>query len=196
MENRLKLGDWVKADVIGLGFYEVVSIDDYHINLKCLRIFDGKNPDYRNHVTNCHHGIDKVTGERIKKGDKVFFANKFYEVAEIIEQFGGKMIGIYDEKPSKHIDYLNPNSIDIVKFKKIKFSKAQQKVIDFLVKYPTAYIIKSSFYNHNDLVVPKEVSEYPIQFTRPTFEFLERNLIIKLLEGKKYVLADTFEAIA
>ena len=71
-----------------------------------------------------------------------------------------------------------------------KLSKAQQKVIDLLKEHPTSYILKSPFYNHNDLVVPKEISKYPIQFKRPTFEFLERNGIIKHLDGKKYVLAE------
>lgn len=64
--DRLQLGDWVKADIIGMGFYEVVSIDDFHINFKCLKIFMGQFPNYRGHVTNIHHGVDKKTGERIK----------------------------------------------------------------------------------------------------------------------------------
>lgn len=76
MKNRLKVGDWVKADIIGLGFYEVVSIDDFHVNVKCLRIFGGKNPHYRNHVTNIHHGIDKGTGERIKINHSKWFDRK------------------------------------------------------------------------------------------------------------------------
>lgn len=64
--ERLQVGNWIKTDVIGLGFYEVDKIGDHFINLKCLRIFDGKNPDYKDHVTNIHHGIDKESGERIK----------------------------------------------------------------------------------------------------------------------------------
>lgn len=76
MGNRLKIGDWIKANVIGLGFYEVVSINDYHISVKCLRIFDGKDPGYKNHVTNCHHGTDKATGERIKIDQSKWFSRK------------------------------------------------------------------------------------------------------------------------
>lgn len=41
----------------------------------------------------------------VKPGDKIFFAGSYYEVAEITP--GGTMIGIFDEPPSKHIDYIN-----------------------------------------------------------------------------------------
>lgn len=34
-----------------------------------------------------------------------------YEVAEIRQFPHGKMVGIYDEPPSKHIDYWNPSSL-------------------------------------------------------------------------------------
>lgn len=64
--NELNIGDWVKGDIIGMGFYEVVSLSDFHVSVRCLKIFGGKNPNYRNHVTNCHNGVDKETGERIK----------------------------------------------------------------------------------------------------------------------------------
>jgi hypothetical protein len=76
MENRLKIGDWIKADIIGLGFYEVVSMNDFHVNVKCLRIFNGKNPSYRGHITNCHYGVSKETGERIKIDQKKWFDRK------------------------------------------------------------------------------------------------------------------------
>ena len=59
MENRLIIGDLVKADIIGLGFYKVVSIDDFHITFKCIRMFDGKNPEYAGHETNINCGVDK-----------------------------------------------------------------------------------------------------------------------------------------
>ena len=61
----MKEGDWIKADIIGMGFYEIVGMSDVHLNVKCLRIFNGKNPEYRDHVTNITHGYDKITGERI-----------------------------------------------------------------------------------------------------------------------------------
>ena len=75
MSNRLQIGDWIKADIIGLGFYEVVSINDFHINVKCLKIFNGKNPEYRGHETCLHRGVDRNTGERIKMDH-----NKYYKL--------------------------------------------------------------------------------------------------------------------
>lgn len=52
--------------------------------------------------------------ETLKEGDEVFFAGNFFEVAEIKDFPHGKMIGIFDEPPKKHIDYLNPNSVSKV----------------------------------------------------------------------------------
>lgn len=48
---------------------------------------------------------------KINKGDEVYFAGSFYKVAEIKMFPHGEMIGIYDEPPTKHIDYLKPNSV-------------------------------------------------------------------------------------
>ena len=42
---------------------------------------------------------------------EVFFAGSFYEVAGTKNFPHGKMIGIYDEPPSKHIDYLHLDSV-------------------------------------------------------------------------------------
>ena len=67
--DRLKVKDWVKVNAIGWGFYEVVNINDFHINLKCLKLF-GKGTDHRGHVTNIHHGINKETGARIPINQK------------------------------------------------------------------------------------------------------------------------------
>lgn len=50
----------------------------------------------------------------LKKGDEVFYAGAFYEVAEIKRFPHGVMIGIYDEPKSKHIDYLQPDSVNEV----------------------------------------------------------------------------------
>ena len=48
-----------------------------------------------------------------KAGDKVSYAGSVYEVAHI-KMFGnGPMVGIYDEPPSKHIDYLKPGSLKL-----------------------------------------------------------------------------------
>lgn len=74
--NKLKTGDWIKADIIGLGFYEILSIDEYHVNVKVLRIFEGKAPEYKGHVTCCHHGVDKISGKRIKIDQQKWFDRK------------------------------------------------------------------------------------------------------------------------
>lgn len=50
----------------------------------------------------------------LKSGQEVFFAGGFYKVAEIKEFPHGIMVGIYDEPNSKHIDYLQPNSVNEV----------------------------------------------------------------------------------
>ena len=48
----------------------------------------------------------------IKKGDFVFFAGSFYEVAEVDLDFPFQdNIAIYDEPPSKHKDYLLKSSV-------------------------------------------------------------------------------------
>jgi hypothetical protein len=52
--------------------------------------------------------------ENLKVGEEIFYASRFYEVAEIKEFPHGKMVGIFDEPPSKHIDYLNPSSVNEV----------------------------------------------------------------------------------
>lgn len=49
--------------------------------------------------------------ENLKVGEKIFYGGSFYEVVEIKDFPHGKMVGIFDEPPSKHIDYLNPNSV-------------------------------------------------------------------------------------
>jgi len=47
----------------------------------------------------------------INEGDIVLFAGSFFKVAEIKEFPHGKMIGIFDEPKSTHIDYINPTSV-------------------------------------------------------------------------------------
>lgn len=46
-------------------------------------------------------------------GDRVFISNPAftYEVAEIKKFPHGWMVGIYDEPPSKHVDFWNPSSL-------------------------------------------------------------------------------------
>lgn len=52
--------------------------------------------------------------KKLKPGDTIFFSDSFYEVAEIKEFPHGLMVGIYDDPATKHIDYLNPESINLV----------------------------------------------------------------------------------
>ncbi len=49
--------------------------------------------------------------EKVKVGEEIYFAANYYVVAEIKEFPHGKMVGIYDELPSKHIDYLHASSV-------------------------------------------------------------------------------------
>lgn len=49
--------------------------------------------------------------EDVKIGDTVFFAGGLYEVANILQFPHGKMVGIYDEPPSEHIDYLSASRL-------------------------------------------------------------------------------------
>lgn len=48
-------------------------------------------------------------------GDIVKINDRYYKVAEIKMFPHGPMIGIYDEPPSKHIDYWNPENVIVVK---------------------------------------------------------------------------------
>lgn len=56
----------------------------------------------------------KTDAGSIKSGSKVKFANSEFEVAEVKFFPHGPMIGIYDEPPSKHIDYLRPESVTLI----------------------------------------------------------------------------------
>lgn len=49
----------------------------------------------------------------IQIGDEIYFAGSFYQVADIKDFPHGRMIGIYDEPPTKHIDYINQDSVKI-----------------------------------------------------------------------------------
>lgn len=53
-----------------------------------------------------------MESKEFKEGDDVFYAGAFYKIAEIKEFPHGVMIGIYDEPPSKRVDYLNPKSVN------------------------------------------------------------------------------------
>lgn len=50
------------------------------------------------------------TKQEIKQGDFVIFADSNYEVADVSNP---QLVGIYDEPPSKHVDYLNRDSVKL-----------------------------------------------------------------------------------
>ena len=52
-----------------------------------------------------------ITGKN--KGDYIFYAGAFYEIADPEPSFPfHNMIGIYDEPPSKHIDYIQTSNVE------------------------------------------------------------------------------------
>lgn len=53
IKPTLQDGEWIIADVIGLGIYEIVCFDDHHVNVKLKKRFlDGWRD--RDHITCCH----------------------------------------------------------------------------------------------------------------------------------------------
>jgi hypothetical protein len=58
----------------------------------------------------CPTGTHLVRHTRIGHGARVFYGNTAYAVADIKLFPHGYMVGIYDEPPSRHVDYLSPYS--------------------------------------------------------------------------------------
>lgn len=57
----LKVGEVIKADIIGLGFYRIESFGETFVNVELLKLFCTKGNKWRGHITNCHnypHPID------------------------------------------------------------------------------------------------------------------------------------------
>lgn len=61
--------------------------------------------------------------EEIHKGDWIVYAGHVYEVADA----SGWHIGIYDEPPSKHVDYLNRSSIRLATAEDINNDEGEDK---------------------------------------------------------------------
>lgn len=55
----------------------------------------------------------EIIVKNAKPGMMVQYAGSMWECAGVKQFPHGPMIGIYDEPPSKHVDYLNPQSITI-----------------------------------------------------------------------------------
>lgn len=49
----------------------------------------------------------------IVAGSKIIYAGAKYEVAEVRKLPHGWVVGIYDEPPSKHVDWLNIGSVEL-----------------------------------------------------------------------------------
>lgn len=58
----------------------------------------------------CPTGTHLAQHKRIRAGSSVLFGEYAYKVAGVKLFPHGYMVGIYDEPPSKHIDYLSPYS--------------------------------------------------------------------------------------
>lgn len=52
--------------------------------------------------------------KELRVADMVYYAGSIYKSAGLKDFPHGKMIGIYDEPPSDHIDYLSPDSVSLV----------------------------------------------------------------------------------
>ena len=52
--------------------------------------------------------------KKLRKGSKIYYAGAVYEFATLKQFPHGVMIGIYDEPPTKHVDYLQPQNVNIV----------------------------------------------------------------------------------
>jgi len=54
------------------------------------------------------------SAKKLRKGNRIYYAGGIYDFATLKEFPHGIMIGIYDEPPTKHIDYLQPKNVDII----------------------------------------------------------------------------------
>lgn len=50
----MEIGEYIIADIIGNGIYEIVSFSDYHVIVRLKKLFL-KGWKWRNHETCCHN---------------------------------------------------------------------------------------------------------------------------------------------
>ena len=48
---------------------------------------------------------------KLRKGDRIYYGGSIYDFATIKKFPHGVMVGIYDEPPSRHVDYLQPKNV-------------------------------------------------------------------------------------
>jgi len=58
--------------------------------------------------------MNQEEANKLRKGSRVLYAGHTYEVAVVKPFPHGNMIGIYDEPPSKHVDYIQPSNANVV----------------------------------------------------------------------------------
>ena len=59
----LVVGEIIIADIIGEGFYQIVSFGETFVNVKLLKLF-GQGLKWRGHITNCHNYPNPINLER------------------------------------------------------------------------------------------------------------------------------------
>ena len=52
--------------------------------------------------------------KKLRKGSRIYYGGSNYDVAVIKPFPHGVMVGIYDEPPSVHVDYLQPENVSLV----------------------------------------------------------------------------------
>ena len=73
--NVIAPGDWIIANIIGDGIYEIVDLSEYHVNVRVKKLFC-KGTYARGHITNCHEGGRKLDIRRWQKYKKVKQENR------------------------------------------------------------------------------------------------------------------------
>jgi hypothetical protein len=78
------------------------------------------NEEYEEHITADAAALPPVpmdtltcNGTTFKVGQKVIFGRHPYEIAVFKHFPHGWMVGIYDEPPGRHIDFLNPEGLQL-----------------------------------------------------------------------------------
>lgn len=59
----MKIGEYIIADIIGVGIYEIISFSEYHVTVRLKKLFL-KGWQWRNHETCCHNRPNKIDIEK------------------------------------------------------------------------------------------------------------------------------------